>query len=130
MRWLLSAALLVQIGCVAPIQIAGSGGKTDRIVTIDAVVTRFGASAMHDDFADGRHDAYDLTVLTIVGPGPYRGKTLEVMHAAGATPAAFWPEVGRRCPIAIDRRLLGDSVAQVSGAAIVVKCGGDGSFDR
>jgi len=110
----LGTALCVQMGCTGTNQISSparndsavDGGAVNEKLSLAAEVTSFRPQAIHDDFADGVSKSYDLTLITIIESGAYRGAQLKVVHSSDSAPESMWTSVGKRCVITIETWLL------------------------
>jgi len=103
--WIRAIALLVALagsgGCLPSKPVPGGAGAPGDRVTLAVEVSAFSTAAIHDDFADGTHAAYDLAVLAVLGPERYRGTQLRVIRPAGSPPGNAWVSQGQHCQVSI-----------------------------
>ncbi len=105
---LLAPALaLLACGCVHGGEVpCGEMGAVDaretcERITISVEVASYAAAAIHDDFLDGTHAAFDLAVLTVLAPEPYRGMELHVTRPGASSPGRTLISRGQRCQVSI-----------------------------
>ena len=125
---MLITGLISQAGCVnanrsyQDEESESSESIMNEKINLKVAVAKYNINAINDDFVDGKHSSYDLTILTILEPKTYNGINLQVVHGITPSSPSFWTEVGRECIIEIDKWLLSDPEILVPREKIIMKC--------
>lgn len=112
-------------GCARPTQKTSAkqvGPPMNEHMNVRVVVSEFKQGAIHDDFNDGSHRSYDLTILTIREQGAFNGLKLQVVHGTSPPSGSPWVAVGRECILEVDQWLLSDPEMLVPREELSLKC--------
>jgi hypothetical protein len=121
----LACVLMALAGCARPAQKASANPVSlsmNERMNIKVVISEFKQGAIRDDFSDGSHMSYDLTILTIREQGPYHGVRVQVVHGTNPPSGSPWTAVGHECVLEVDPWLLSDPEMLVPREELHLEC--------
>ncbi len=130
---LIFALLWTLSGCVGGAQMPSPAPNANHVggnamksrVELNVEIVAFRKQAIHDDFADGTSNSYDLTLLKVLDHGARFGTSLNVIHPAGVVHDPIWSSIGRQCKVKIDSWVIDEKEALIPASSLEVSCGHD-----